>query len=161
MVDKLKITAVEQTVNDIDKLTIEQLEDFIQIEKEEWKKYKEKMPEADIQEILAVYCNKHNIICEPSLSGVYVDSYKSRKNIKKIGGRKGYPDFTIKHWNGKENCFCLETKTICGTLSNEQKDMFIKLKRQKISCSVSWGLYDTIYKLQKYLAGEPIIWEGK
>ncbi|MDA0066707.1 hypothetical protein OFS07_10570 [Brachyspira hyodysenteriae] len=41
--------------------------------------------------------------------------------MKELGVKKGYPDLTIKKYNGVNTTFCLELKTIIRKLSKEQK----------------------------------------
>ena len=93
------------------------------------------------------------------MSGIRVKSYKTRRKMKEQGVKKGYPDLTIKKFNGISTTFCLELKTIIGKLSKEQKEILNRTKAEHIPCSVSYGVNDALYKINKYLAGEPIIWK--
>ena len=62
---------------------------------------------------------------------------------------------------GKYQIFYLELKKIGGRLDKDQKEWLKRHIAKGHACSVSYGYYDAIYKIEKYLQGEPIIWEEK
>ena len=157
--DKYKCFNLEKIIEDLRDIDIKTLENNAAVEQEEGIRYKNHLSEERIQEIVIAYLDDKNIICEPSMSGIRVKSYKTRRKMKEQGVKKGYPDLTIKKFNGISTTFCLELKTIIGKLSKEQKEMLNRTKAEHIPCSVSYGLNDALYKINKYLAGEPIIWK--
>ena len=150
---------LEKIIEDLRDIDIETLKNNILAEKEEGQRYKNHLSEKRIQEIVIAYLDDKNIICEPSMSGIRIKSFKTRRKMKEQGVKKGYPDLTIKKFNGKDTTFCLELKTIIGKLSKEQKETLNRIKAEHIPCSVSYGVNDALYKINKYLAGEPIIWQ--
>ena len=149
---------LEKIIEDLRNIDIKTLENNVTVERAEGLKYKNHLSEERIQEIVIAYLDDKNIICEPSMSGIRIKSFKTRRKMKELGVKKGYPDLTIKKYNGVNTTFCLELKTIIGKLSKEQKDMLNRTKAEHIPCSVSYGLNDALYKINKYLIGEPIIW---
>ena len=157
--DKYKCFNLEKIIEDLRDIDIKTLENNAAVEQEEGIRYKNHLSEERIQEIVIAYLDDKNIICEPSMSGIRVKSYKTRRKMKEQGVKKGYPDLTIKKFNGISTTFCLELKTIIGKLSKEQKEMLNRTKAEHIPCSVSYGVNDALYKINKYLAGEPIIWK--
>lgn len=157
--DKYECFNLEKIIEDLRDIDIKTLENNAAVEQEEGIKYKNHLSEERIQEIVIAYLDDKNIICEPSMSGIRIKSFKTRKKMKEQGVKKGYPDLTIKKFNGISTTFCLELKTIIGKLSKEQKEMLNRTKAEHIPCSVSYGLNDALYKINKYLAGEPIIWK--
>lgn len=157
--DRYECFNLEKIVEEIRDIDIETLKNNISAEKDEGKRYNNHLPEERIQQIVIAYLDDKNIICEPSMSGIRIKSFKTRRKMKELGVKKGYPDLTIKKYNGVNTTFCLELKTIIGKLSKEQKDMLNRTKAEHIPCSVSYGLNDALYKINKYLIAEPIIWE--
>lgn len=149
---------LEKIIEEIRDIDVETLKNNIAVEKKEGLKFKEHLPEERIQEIVIAYLDDKNIICEPSMSGVRIQSRKTRRKMKEQGVKKGYPDLTIKKFNGVNTTFCLELKTVIGKLEKEQKIMLNRIKAEHIPCSVSYGINDALYKINKYLIGEPVIW---
>ena len=157
--DRYECFDLEKIIEDLRDIDIKTLENNAAVEQEEGIKYKNHLSEERIQKIVIAYLDDKNIICEPSMSGIRIKSFKTRKKMKEQGVKKGYPDLTIKKFNGISTTFCLELKTIIGKLSKEQKEMLNRTKAEHIPCSVSYGLNDALYKINKYLAAEPIIWK--
>ena len=79
---------LEKIVEEIRDIDIETLKNNIIAEKEEELKYKEHLPEERIQEIVIAYLDDKNIICEPSMSGVRIQSRKTRRKMKEQGVKK-------------------------------------------------------------------------
>ena len=157
--DRYECFNLEKIMEEIRDIDIETLKNNISAEKEEGQRYKNHLSEERIQQIVIAYLNDKNIICEPSMSGIRIKSFKTRKKMKEQGVKKGYPDLTIKKFNGISTTFCLELKSIIGKLSKEQKEILNRTKAEHIPCSVSYGLNDALYKINKYLIAEPVIWE--
>lgn len=116
--------------------------------------------EKEIQKLVVQYCREKGLIVIGSTNG-------NKAGLKTVGFRrgqgqcKGIPDIHINKFNGTNNSFYLELKTIDGVLKKHQKDMIEQLKAEYIPVSVSYGIYDAIYKIEKYLQGEPIIYKDK
>lgn len=159
--DRYECFNLEKIVEEIRDIDIETLKNNISAEKEEGQRYKNHLSEERIQQIVIAYLDDKNIICEPSMSGIRIKSFKTRRKMKEQGVKKGYPDLTIKKFNGRDTTFCLELKTVIGKLSKDQKDILNRTKAEHIPCSVSYGINDALYKINKYLMCEPIIWEEK
>lgn len=157
--DKYECFNLEKIIEDLRDIDITTLENNAVVEQEEGLKYKNHLSEERIQEIVIAYLDDKKIICEPSMSGVRIQSRKTRRKMKEQGVKKGYPDLTIKKFNGVNTTFCLELKTVIGKLEKEQKIMLNRIKAEHIPCSVSYGINDALYKINKYLIAEPIIWE--
>lgn len=152
---------LEKIVEEIRDIDIETLKNNISAEKDEAKRYNNHLSEERIQQIVIAYLDDKNIICEPSMSGIRIKSFKTRRKMREQGVKKGYPDLTIKKFNGRDTTFCLELKTVIGKLSKDQKDILNRTKAEHIPCSVSYGINDALYKINKYLMCEPVIWEEK
>ncbi|PCG20536.1 VRR-NUC domain-containing protein [Brachyspira sp. G79] len=159
--DRYEFFNLEKIVEEIRDIDIETLKNNISAEKDEGKRYNNHLSEERIQQIIIAYLDDKNIICEPSMSGIRIKSFKTRKKMREQGVKKGYPDLTIKKFNGKDTTFCLELKTVIGKLSKDQKDILNRTKAEHIPCSVSYGINDALYKINKYLMCEPVIWEEK
>lgn len=139
-------------------LKIEQLENNIEVEDMEYKR-KRYLKEAEIQKIVIQYLHRKNIICQGSTNGNNA-SMKTIRFRQQQGQEKGMPDIHIDKWNGKHNSFYLELKTKKGRLKPHQIEKIKQLQAEYIPVSVSYGLYDAIYKIEKYLQGEPIEYEA-
>lgn len=159
--DRYECFNLEKIVEEIRDIDIETLKNNVSAEKDEEKRYNNHLSEERIQQIVIAYLDDKNIICEPSMSGVRVKSYKTRRKMREQGVKKGYPDLTIKKFNGRDTTFCLELKTMIGKLDKDQKIMINRIKAEHIPCSVSYGINDALYKINKYLMCEPVIWEEK
>ena len=159
--DRYECFNLEKIVEEIRDIDIETLKNNISAEKDEEKRYNNHLSEERIQQIVIAYLDDKNIICEPSMNGVRVKSHKTRRKMREQGVKKGYPDLTIKKFNGRDTTFCLELKTIIGKLDKDQKIMINRIKAEHIPCSVSYGINDALYKINKYLMCEPVIWEEK
>ncbi len=130
----------------------EQLKKFIETEKKDRDYYKE----SQIQNMVVKFLIENNIDFHPSMSGLKATRGQARF-MKSQGIRAGHPDLIIeKKANGHEILF-LELKTIKGKLSDFQIDWIKKKIKDGYAVSVSYGYYDAIYKIKKYLEGEPII----
>lgn len=81
--------------------------------------------------------------------------------MKKQGIRKGHADLTIEEPIENYQILFIELKTVYGKLKDYQKVWLRKKKEQGYAVSVSYGFFDTLYKIKKYLLGEPVIWEEK
>ena len=156
--DRYECFNLEKIVEEIRDIDIETLKNNISAEKDEGKRYNNYLSEERIQQIVIAYLDDKNIICEPSMSGIRIKSFKTRIKMREQGVKKGYPDLTIKKFNGRDTTFCLELKTVIGKLSKDQKDVLNRTKAEHIPCSVSYGINDALYKINKYLIGEPVIW---
>ncbi|OEJ15440.1 hypothetical protein BFL38_14220 [Brachyspira hampsonii] len=159
--DRYECFNLEKIVEEIRDIDIETLKNNISAEKDEEKRYNNHLSEERIQQIVIAYLDDKNIICEPSMSGIRIKSFKTRRKMREQGVKKGYPDLTIKKLNRRDTTFCLELKTVIGKLSKDQKDILNRTKAEHIPCSVSYGINDALYKINKYLIGEPVIWEEK
>ena len=159
--DRYECFNLEKIVEEIRDINIETLKNNISAEKDEEKRYNNHLSEERIQQIVIAYLDDKNIICEPSMSGIRIKSHKTRRKMREQGVKKGYPDLTIKKFNGRDTTFCLELKTVIGKLSKDQKEILNRTKAEHIPCSVSYGINDALYKIKKYLLGEPVIWEEK
>ena len=159
--DRYECFNLEKIVEEIRDIDIEILKNNISAEKDEAKRYNNHLSEERIQQIVIAYLDDKNIICEPSMSGIRIKSFKTRIKMREQGVKKGYPDLTIKKFNGRDTTFCLELKTVIGKLSKAQKEILNRTKAQHIPCSVSYGINDALYKINKYLIGKPVIWEEK
>lgn len=119
------------------------------------------LKESDVQALVFKYLENRNLDSHPSLSGIKAKSWGQIRFMKSQGIRKGHPDLMIEEPAGKYQILYLELKKIGGKLD---KDQIAWLKRHIAkghACSVSYGYYDAIYKIEKYLQGKPIIWEEK
>ena len=159
--DRYECFNLEKIVEEIRDIDIEILKNNISAEKDEAKRYNNHLSEERIQQIVIAYLDDKNIICEPSMSGIRIKSFKTRIKMREQGVKKGYPDLTIKKFNGRDTTFCLELKTVIGKLSKAQKEILNRTKAEHIPCSVSYGINDALYKINKYLIGKPVIWEEK
>lgn len=119
------------------------------------------LKESDVQALVFKYLEDRDLDCHPSLSGIKAKSWGQIKFMKSQGIKKGHPDLMIEEPAGKYQIFFLELKKIGGKLSDDQKEWLKRHIAKGHACSVSYGYYDAIYKIEKYLQGEPIIWEEK
>lgn len=114
--------------------------------------------ESDLQADIVSLLDELKIDYHPSMSGLKKGSWGQVKFMKKQGIKKGHPDLIIEEPAGNYQILFIELKTMSGRLRKRQKEWLRKKKEQGYAVSVSYGYFDTIYKIKKYLAGEPIIW---
>lgn len=117
------------------------------------------LKESEVQALVFKYLEDKGLDCHPSLSGIKAKSWGQINFIKSQGIKKGHPDLIIEEPAGKYQIFFLELKKIGGKLSEEQKEWIKRHKKKGHAVSVSYGYYDSIYKIEKYLQGEPVVWE--
>lgn len=115
--------------------------------------------ESDLQADIVSLLDELKIDYHPSMSGLKKGSWGQIKFMKKQGIKKGHPDLIIEEPSGNYQILFIELKTMSGRLKDCQKKWLKKKKEQGYAVSVSYGYFDTIYKIKKYLAGKPIIWE--
>ena len=144
-----------QKIKEMDTVTTETLAEAIEKEK----KYPIHQRESDLQADIVSLLDELKIDYHPSMSGLKKGSWGQVKFMKKQGIKKGHPDLIIEEPSGNYQILFIELKTMSGRLKDWQKEWLRKKKEQGYAVSVSYGYFDTIYKIKKYLAGEPIIWE--
>ena len=113
---------------------------------------------SDLQADIVSLLDELKIDYHPSMSGLKKGSWGQIKFMKKQGIKKGHPDLIIEEPSGNYQILFIELKTMSGRLKDCQKKWLKKKKEQGYAVSVAYGYFDTIYKIKKYLAGEPIIW---
>lgn len=114
--------------------------------------------ESQVQEMVVQYLDRLGIDCHPSMSGIKASRGLARF-MKKQGIKRGHSDLSIYERAGSHELLFLELKTVAGKLSKEQKE-WLRIKKEKgYAVSVSYGYYDAIYKINRYLDNRPIIWE--
>ena len=96
--DRYECFNLEKIVEEIRDIDIETLKNNISDEKDEGKRYNNHLSEERIQQIVIAYLDDKNIICEPSMSGIRIKSFKTRIKMREQGVKKGYPDLTIKKY---------------------------------------------------------------
>ena len=74
--------------------------------------------------------------------------------MKSQGLESGHPDLTIYKKVGNNDLLFLELKTVKNKLSESQKQYIRALIEDGYIVSVSYGYYDAVYKIKKYLEGE-------
>lgn len=129
----------------------EQYLKFIEIEKKD----KDYFRESQIQSMVAQYLTKNEIDLHVSFYGLQA-SYGKRRFMKSQGMTSGHPDLIIEKKSGEHEVLFLELKTIKGIVSQQQKEWIKKKIKEGYAVSVSFGYYDAIYKIYKYLKGETI-----
>ena len=117
------------------------------------------LKESDVQASVFKYLESKDLDSHPSLSGIKAKSWGQIRFMKSQGIRKGHPDLMIEEPAGKYQILYLELKKIGGKLSDDQKEWIKRHIAKGHAVSVSYGYYDAIYKIEKYLQGEPVIWE--
>lgn len=122
---------------------------------------RDKLSESQVQNYIVSWLDSHGIEYHPSFSGLRIKSFGQRRFMKSQGMKKGHTDLTIYSQVKNYGVLFLEVKTINGVLSKEQKEKLKKFSNLGYACSVSKGYYDSIYKILKYLKGEPILWRDK
>lgn len=132
----------------------EQYLKFIECEKKDRNAFKE----SQIQNMIVEWLIENNIDFHTSFNGLKA-SFGQRRFMKSQGMERGHPDLTIEKKAGKHEVLYLEVKTVKGKLSKEQKHWIKRKIREGYAVSVSYGYYDSIYKIVKYLEGEPIYFE--
>lgn len=133
-------------------------EDFLRFIETE-KKDNDYFKESQIQNMVIQFLEQNNIDFHPSFNGIKIKSIGQASFMKRQGMRKGHPDLTIEKKAGGHEVLFLELKTIKNSLSKEQKEWNKKKIAEGYAVSVSHGYYDAIYKIKKYLEGEPILWK--
>ena len=128
---------------------------FIETEKKDNDYFKE----SQIQNMVIQFLEQNDIDFHPSFNGIKIKSIGQASFMKRQGMRKGHPDLTIEKKAGGHEVLFLELKTIKNSLSKEQKKWNKKKIAEGYAVSVSHGYYDAIYKIKKYLEGEPILWK--
>ena len=128
---------------------------FIETEKKDNDYFKE----SQIQNMVIQFLEQNDIDFHPSFNGIKIKSIRQASFMKRQGMRKGHPDLTIEKKAGGHEVLFLELKTIKNSLSKEQKEWNKKKIAEGYAVSVSHGYYDAIYKIKKYLEGEPILWK--
>lgn len=141
----------------IKELTYTHLEELIKKEKEN----RTGFLEATIQNMVVAWLENNNYEFHPSFSGLRTKSWGQRQFMRNQGMRKGYPDIALYEKRGDYGGLFIELKTVRGEVSIEQKSRMQKLLDRGYACSVGKGYYDSIYKILKYLGGEPILWQEK
>ena len=131
-------------------------EDFLRFIETE-KKDKDYFKESQIQNMVIQFLEQNNIDFHPSFNGIKIKSVGQASFMKRQGMRKGHPDLTIEKKAGGHEVLFLELKTIKNKLSKEQAEWVRKKVSEGYAVSVSHGYYDAIYKIKKYLEGEPIL----
>lgn len=119
------------------------------------------LKESDVQALVFKYLENRDLDSHPSLSGIKAKSWGQIRFMKKQGIKKGHPDLMIEEPAGKYQILYLELKKIGGKLDEYQIAWLKRHIAKGHACSVSYGYYDAIYKIEKYLQGKPIIWEEK
>lgn len=132
----------------------EQYLKFIECEKKD----KDFFKESQIQAMVIEWLKKNDIDFHPSFSGLKA-SHGQRRFMKSQGMESGHPDLTIEKKAGKHEVLFLELKTVKNDLRKSQKAWIKKKIREGFAVSVSYGYYDSIYKIVKYLEGSPIYFE--
>ena len=133
--------------------TTEQLLKFIEVEKKDSDYFKE----SQIQNMVAKFLIDNDIDFHPSMSGLKATHGQARF-MKSQGIRAGHPDLIIEKKAGGYDVLFLELKTVKGKLSDCQRDWINKKVKEGYAVSVSYGYYDAIYKIKKYLEDEPIVY---
>lgn len=133
-------------------------EDFLRFIETE-KKDNDYFKESQIQNMVIQFLEQNDIDFHPSFNGIKIKSIGQASFMKRQGMRKGHPDLTIEKKAGGHEVLFLELKTIKNSLSKEQKEWNKKKIAEGYAVSVSHGYYDAIYKIKKYLEGEPILWK--
>lgn len=129
---------------------------FIETEKKD----KDYFKESQIQNMIIQYLESNNIDFHVSFNGLKIKSFGQRRFMKSQGMRKGHSDLIIEKKNGTHEVLFLELKTIKGVLSKEQSAWIKKKLHDGYAVSVSYGYYDAIYKIAKYLNNETIYYKG-
>lgn len=146
-----------QKIKEMDTVTTETLAEAIEKEK----KYPIHKRESDLQDDIVSLLDELEIDYHPSMSGLKKGSWGQIRFMKKQGIRKGHADLTIEEPIENYQILFIELKTVYGKLKDYQKVWLRKKKEQGYAVSVSYGFFDTLYKIKKYLLGEPVIWEEK
>lgn len=135
-------------------INFEYLLNNIEVEKKDCQPLKE----SEIQSLVIKYIDNKDLDSHPSLSGIKAKSFGQIKFIKNQGIKKGHPDLIIEEPAGKYQMLYLELKTVKGKLSKEQEEWIKRHLAKGHACSVSYGYYDAVYKIEKYLQGKPILY---
>ena len=77
--------------------------------------------------------------------------------MKSQGLTSGHPDLTIYKKVENNDLLFLELKTVKGKLSENQKLYIRELIENGYIVSVTYGYYDAVYKIKKYLEGTAVM----
>ena len=127
---------------------------------EQEKKDRNYFKESQVQEMVVQYLDTIGVDCHPSLSGIQASRGLARF-MKKQGIKRGHSDLIIYKRVGNHELLFLELKTVVGKLSKEQKEWLNTKREEGYAVSVSYGYYDAIYKINRYLDNNPIIYENE
>lgn len=128
--------------------------DFIEVEKKDPDMFKE----SQIQNLIIQFLDRLKIDYHPSMSGLKA-SFGKIKFMKSQGIKAGHSDLIIYYKSGEHEILLLELKTIKGSLSDIQREWIAKKVKEGYAVSVAYGYYDAVYKIKKYIDGEPIIYK--
>lgn len=134
---------------------IEREEDFLRLIEVE-KKDKDNFKESQIQNMIIQFLKNNNLKYHTSFNGIKASKGQARF-MKSQGLESGHPDLTIYKKVGNNDLFFLELKTVKGKLSESQKECIRALIEDDYIVSVSYGYYDAVYKIKKYLEGSSVI----
>ena len=120
------------------------------------KKDRDYFKESQIQNMVIQFLRNNNLKYHTSFNGIKA-SFGQMRFMKSQGLAGGHPDLTIYKKVGNNDLLFLELKTIKGKLSKSQKEYIRDLIEDGYIVSVSYGYYDAVYKIKKYLEGEAVI----
>lgn len=125
---------------------------LIEFEKED----KDNFKESQIQNMVIQFLKDNNILFHTSFNGLKVSKGQAQF-MKSQGLASGHPDLTIYKRVGNNDLLFLELKTVKGKLSKSQKKYITALIEEGYIVSASYGYYDAVYKIKKYLEGSAIM----
>lgn len=117
------------------------------------KKDKDNFKESQIQNMVIQSLKNNNLKYHTSFNGLKASKGQARF-MKSQGLESGHPDLTIYKKVGNNDLLFLELKTVKNKLSESQKQYIRALIEDGYIVSVSYGYYDAVYKIKKYLEGE-------
>lgn len=129
------------------------ISELIEVEKKD----KDTFKESQLQNMIIAYLNEKNIDYHPSMSGIKASNGLA-KFMKSQGIKAGHSDLIIYAKTKKHEVLLLELKTVKGRLSDIQKEWLRSKAKQGYAVSVAHGYYDAIYKIEKYLEDNPILY---
>lgn len=130
-------------------------EDFLRLIEVE-KKDKDNFKESQIQNMIIQLLKNNNLKYHTSFNGIKASKGQARF-MKSQGLESGHPDLTIYKRVGNNDLLFLELKTVKGKLSENQKLYIKELIEDGYIVSVSYGYYDAVYKIKKYLEGDAVM----
>ncbi len=130
-------------------------EDFLRLIEVE-KKDKDNFKESQIQKMVIQFLKDNNILFHTSFNGLKASKGQARF-MKSQGLIGGHPDLTIYKKVGNNDLLFLELKTVKGKLSENQKLYIRELIKNGYIVSVTYGYYDAVYRIKKYLEGSAIM----